>query len=245
MQLTERLQTPALRLAAANLRSGLHVSDRQFDQAYPRALRVASPYHWTPVTVAARAARLLEDAGARNIADIGAGPGKFCIVGALTTRARFTGIEQRSGLVAVARAVAKVFEARRARFLHANITDVDLCSFDGLYLYNPFYEQICGSLPLIDEAVAPSPGLFHSYVVAMLRHFHRASTGTVVVTYHGFGGRMPEGWDCVHRERAGNDQLKVWIKRPVNVRSSQGGTRPVEVAGGEPGTPLAARFVNG
>src|SRR5207244_1254082 len=77
---------PALAVAAA-LRSGCPVADGVFDRMFPTELRFVSFQHWTPVAVARRAAELLVGAGARRLLDVGSGPGKFCIVGALTTLA--------------------------------------------------------------------------------------------------------------------------------------------------------------
>ena len=91
---------------AARLRAGEAVTDGEFDQVFVPDVEAISFRHWTPVWVARRAAELLVHAGATEILDVGAGPGKFCIVGALTTAARFAGVEQRGGLVEQARQAA-------------------------------------------------------------------------------------------------------------------------------------------
>jgi SAM-dependent methyltransferase len=191
--------------------NGRLLSDRHFDQVYPSALRFLSRVHWTPVKVAQAAAQLLSEAGARSILDIGAGAGKFCIVGALTTAASFVGLERRGHLVEVARAAATRLGARRIRFIQANIVDFDCQGFDGLYLFNPFYEQM-GRVIAIDEQTERSRSLYRRYVKATEHKLAALPTGTAVVTYHGFGGTMPDEYAQVHEERAGNDRLVLFRK---------------------------------
>lgn len=194
------------------LRSGKLVSDRLFDEVYPDTLRFVSHQHWTPVKVAARAARLLVEAGATSILDVGAGAGKFCLVGALTTQQQFIGIEQRGHLVDAARLAARRLGVGRALFLRGNVTSLDVEPFDGFYLFNPFYEQVCGSLLPIDDTIELSPLLFRKYVLAVIGKLACARLGTAVVTYHGFGGKMPPGYRRVCQESAGGAELVLWQK---------------------------------
>jgi len=202
---------PALVVAAA-LKSGHPVTDRIFDRVYPPELRFISQQHWTPVGVAARAAHLLVEAGARRILDVGSGPGKFCITGALTTRAVFTGVEQRQQLVEIARAVAFRIGADRACFVHANVLRFPFQHFDGFYLYNPFYECIDPTGVAIDDALGLSVPLFRKSILSTTRKLARLPVGVAVATYHGFGGVMPKTYSRVHQENAGTDRLDLWIK---------------------------------
>jgi 2-polyprenyl-3-methyl-5-hydroxy-6-metoxy-1,4-benzoquinol methylase len=78
--------------------------DNQFDLLYPPEIRALSRAHWTPVKVARRAASFLVREPGTRVLDIGCGPGKFCIVGALATPGRFTGVEQRKQLCELAQA---------------------------------------------------------------------------------------------------------------------------------------------
>ncbi len=189
-------------------------SDLAFDDVYDERIRALSSQHWTPVAIAARAARLLTLAGATRILDVGAGAGKFCIVGALSTRAELVGVERRADLVAVARAAALQLGATRATFIHANVEALPFDGFDGVYLYNPFFEHISRHLPLVDRALERS-GRAHRRVVRAIEAKLRAmSAPVVVVTYHGFGGALPRAFSHVADEPAGNDRLRLWIKRP-------------------------------
>jgi SAM-dependent methyltransferase len=202
---------PALAVASA-LRAGCPVADGVFDRMFPPELRFISFQHWTPVQVARRASRLLVEAGARRILDVGSGPGKFCIVGALTTSASFTGIERRASLVQVARQAAERSGADRAFFLRANALRFPFDQFDGFYFYNPFFEQLNPGLLQIDGTNAHSPVLFRRCVLGTREKLARLPRGTAVATYHGFGGTMAPGYRRVHEENAGDGILALWTK---------------------------------
>src|SRR6185436_5526506 len=111
--------TPAL--VARALRSGARPSDAVFDRIYPPWVRELSAMHWTPLEVAREAAPLLAVRPHLRILDAGSGAGKMCIVGGLTTTARWTGIERRAALCAAARRAALAtgadVELRRGDFL--------------------------------------------------------------------------------------------------------------------------------
>jgi SAM-dependent methyltransferase len=188
-------------------------SDAAFDRVYDRKIRALSGQHWTPVAVAARAADLLTRAGATRILDVGAGVGKFCIVGALSTAAEFVGVERREGLVQVARRAAARLGSTRATFIHSNIDSFSFEGFEGVYLYNPFYEQISRFLPLIDREEGRSAAAHRYFVRTTIEKLLAASPPLLVASYHGFGGEMPPEFELVGAEPAGNDQLEMWIKR--------------------------------
>ncbi len=187
-------------------------SDTAFDRIYDDEIRAHSKEHWTPVAVAARAADLLTSSGATRILDVGAGAGKFCIVGALTTGAEFVGVERRAGLIRVARETAATLGATRATFVHANIDSFSFAGFDGVYLYNPFYEQISKHTDLIDQDIERT-GAAHRFFVRAVEERLRAHPSPVaVVTFNGFGGLMPRDYQFMGDEPAGNDRLELWTK---------------------------------
>jgi hypothetical protein len=187
-------------------------SDADFDLVYPERIRRLSWVHWTPVTVAARAATILTNAGASRILDVGSGVGKFCIVGAMVTPARFVGVERRRNLVDIAGVAAKELGASRATFVHASIDEFRFEGFDGVYLYNPFFEQISRYLPPIDDSVGYSPKTYKALTEAVTAQLATLDTGAAVVTYHGFGGLMPRSYRFMGDEPAGDDLLDLWIK---------------------------------
>ena len=74
------------------------IEDEKFDLIYPAQIRQLSALHWTPVAVAAEAAKFLVTAPETRVLDIGCGPGKFCLVAASLTDGHFSGVEQRNDL---------------------------------------------------------------------------------------------------------------------------------------------------
>lgn len=187
-------------------------SDVEFDRAYDKQIRELSQQHWTPVRVAARVAHLLTRAGATRILDVGSGAGKFCIVGALSTDAEFVGVERRGYLVDIAKQTALRFGADRARFVHASADNFSFEGFDGVYLYNPFYEQISRFLVQIDGGIERSPLMYRHFVRSTMNKLAAMAPPVAVVTFNGFGGHMPPEYDFRGDEPAGNDQLELWVK---------------------------------
>ena len=187
-------------------------ADLEFDRVYDHEIRDLSAQHWTPVRVAARAARLLEQNGATRILDIGSGVGKFCIVGALTTNADFVGLERRERLVAIARDAAARFGAERATFVHTNIDAYSFEGFNGIYLYNPFYEQIGRFIEAIDDSVEGTDAAYRYFVRVTVDKLRALKAPVAVVTFNGFGGVIPRDFTFRGDEPAGNDRLELWIK---------------------------------
>ncbi len=198
---------------ANRLRAGLPVSDGEFDAVYSAPIRIVSFRHWTPVDVGRRAAKLLTEVGrATRVLDVGAGPGKFCIIGSLCTAASFTGVEQRLNLVESAVAAGARFGAERARVVHANLVDFNCSGFDGFYLYNPFREQIELDDYPIDENIERSEAQFKTYISTTIATLIRAPVGTAVVTYHGLGERMPAQYRRVITEEIFGGELALWVR---------------------------------
>jgi SAM-dependent methyltransferase len=197
------------------LRAGEVVQDAEFDEVFSSEVRAVSFRHWTPVKVARRAAKLLVEAGATRVLDVGAGPGKLCIIGALTTSAHFTGVEQRGTLVEEARRAAARLGADRATFAHANLVDFDCTRFNGFYLFNPFYEHIDEDQECpIDRTVERSRTSFNTYVAVTTAMLIRAPVGTAVATFHGFGGEMPPQYRPVREEYLFGSELVLWLRTP-------------------------------
>jgi predicted RNA methylase len=195
----------------------LGMTDPKFDRIYPAQHRVRSWTHWTPLEVAVRASALLASQRATRVLDIGSGVGKLCLVGALTTTATWFGIESDAEMVRVAKAAAvKLRVQDRTTFLHGDATHIDWSGFDAFYLFNPFGERLLGGEA---DALARRDA-YISCVDFTQQQLAAARPGTCVVTYHGFGGDMPPGYDLVHRESAHEDELLVWVRRATNRAAS-------------------------
>ena len=182
--------------------------DERFDRIYPPPIRKLSPLFWTPVAVAAEAARLLVTEPGTRVLDIGCGPGKFCLLAATLTEGRFTGVEQRLELVAAARAAAGALGLAAVEFLHANLTEVSFADYDAFYLFNPFEENMHGHK--IDSAIPLSADLFRKYTQCVADQLGARPMGTRIVTYAGYANDIPACYDC--EEALFRDDLKLWIK---------------------------------
>ncbi|HEY2896964.1 MAG TPA: methyltransferase domain-containing protein [Gemmatimonadaceae bacterium] len=122
--------------------------DSAFDELVLPELRHLSHAHWTPVEVAIRATALLSPTPHMRVLDVGAGVGKLCAVGALSSNAVWYGVEQHEELVNAARRLTRALGiANRTQFLHGDVFAIDWSDFDALYLYNPF------ELPLFPHTV--------------------------------------------------------------------------------------------
>ncbi|MGI9087139.1 MAG: class I SAM-dependent methyltransferase [Chthoniobacterales bacterium] len=185
------------------------IEDEKFDQIYPAKIRRLSSLYWTPVAVAAEAARLLVTKPGTRVLDLGCGPGKFCLVAASLSDGHFTGVEQRSDLVAAAREAAEELASSGVEFLHANVVEISFADYDAFYLFNPFEENMFQGYK-IDSAVALSPALFKKYTQHLAAQFGARPLGTRVVTYAGYGDEVPACYDC--EAAYFQDDLKLWIK---------------------------------
>jgi predicted RNA methylase len=207
-------------LVADALRRQRVVEDTTFDRIYAAAWRRASGRFWTPVRVALRAAEWLTEGGATRILDVGSGVGKVCIVGALSTRARFTGIEHRARLVQAARTAARRLGADgQTSFLEGEIREVDLTRFDGLYLYNPFGENQAEPEDWLDDEVEIGAERFHRDASVVERALDAAPLGARMVTFHGFGGAIPDTYELERAESIGGGLLRLWVKRRLEKRA--------------------------
>jgi SAM-dependent methyltransferase len=195
------------------VRTGARVWNAQFDRILPLPWRRFSVTQWTPVQVACRAAQLLVTGPESRVLDVGSGPGKFCLVGALATLGHFTGVEQRPHLANFSRSFAERYEIPRVDFVCANAEDLDWCRYNAFYFYNPFYENLDPDKK-IDEHVELSPSLYDRYIKMTQDRLAQAPSGTRVVTFHGMGGDMPDGYERVLQEFQDIGLLDLWVKNP-------------------------------
>jgi SAM-dependent methyltransferase len=207
-----------------DLRRGL-ADDATFDALYAEPIRSCSSCFWTPVAVATRAAQLFAQHNVRRVLDVGSGPGKFCLSAACACpELDFTGVEHRPHLVEAARRAGMRLGVQNARFLLGDVTTFPWVEFGGLYLFNPFAENVFADDEHIDERVELSESRFFEDTRRVRDALTLGSVGLVMVTYHGAGGPIPASYVLVHAERAHSDWLRVWVKQP----REHGGTFYVE-----------------
>lgn len=187
--------------------------DEVFDDHLPRKMQIQSSVHFTPVSVARHAARLLAPHPGMRVLDVGAGPGKFCVIAASEVpECTFVGVELRPHLVRVARKLATRMSIANATFLDGDAFELDWSEYDAFYFYNPFAEQLTGKTFALDSKMELMPSKFIRYVTATRERLARARVGTRVVTYHSFGAPAPTGYELVETCPAGTDRLELWIR---------------------------------
>ena len=158
-----------------------------------------------------RVAKLLAVEPNATILDIGAGVGKFCIVAAAAVPgARLRGVEHHSHFVAIARDAARTIGVDVA-FAHGTLDEHDPAGVDGIYLFNPFAENLTPAEEHLDETVELSEARFWRDIKLTERFLEAARAGTRVVTYCGWGGTMPVDYDLVLRERRAGT-IELWVK---------------------------------
>ncbi len=231
-----RSKWPPEQIAQA-MRGGIRPPDRAFDRLLPRELRDVSWQHWTPLRVAMRAALWFDAMGVQTVVDIGSGPGKFCVAAALAGTCEYTGIEQRPRLISAATELAQRFALQdRVRFVQGALGEVQLPAADAYYLYNPFGENLFGSHEHLDEEVELGHARFARDVAAIQTLLRQAPVGTYVLTYNGFGGRVPASY----REVLIDSELPNVLRLCRKVRRNEVDHAPERQGGYGETTQLAA-----
>lgn len=183
--------------------------ENEFDSSLPKELQNLSSIYFTPVDVIVKAVKWLGPNADDKILDIGAGVGKFCIVGAKFSNAQFTGVELRSNLVDCANTIKKTENLNNVSFINANITSIDFDSYTSFYFYNPFVEHkavkdwIDKSIPFSEEKHTE----YSEYIVSQLI---KKPVGTRVVTYFSPDFYLPSTYFAVEVLLEGN--LVFWEK---------------------------------
>ncbi len=192
------------------LRSSEVIEDELFDRFYPPTHRHRSERHWTPVDVARVVARWFSQTSNPRVLDVGAGVGKLCHVGALATGQVWTGIERDARMVRIATRVARALDvASRTSFVLGEALHHDWTTYGAVYLFNPFTEAIFdGTI----DPVTRQAAYIHE-VLSVERKLATLRPGTLVATYHGFGGEMPPPFDCVERAEGHGGAVELWIRK--------------------------------
>jgi predicted RNA methylase len=185
----------ALVLEMAPWRRGHARDDSLFDRFLPSKHRLTFGHFWTPLSVVACVARWLDELGVDNVVDIGSGVGKFCIAGALASRCRFSGIEQRRDLVQIGRGIVDALGLEQVELLEGEFGEVRPPAATCYYFFNPFGESLLQYH--LDDRVEVSASRTLRDIYAAEQLLSQAPSGGFVITYNGFGGTLPPGYELV------------------------------------------------
>jgi hypothetical protein len=167
--------------------------DALFDCYLPAHYRRVARQCWSPLDVAVRVARWLDELEIASVVDVGSGVGKFCIATALASHASFVGIEQRGDLVGMARGIALMLGLDgRVRFIEGIFGDVMLPVAGCYYFFNPFGESLFGPEHRLHDEVEVSQARSLRDVRLAEKLLTSLPVGTYVITYNGFGGTLPD-----------------------------------------------------
>ena len=186
-----------------------NLDEDAFNLLLPEKIMLKSKRFFTPVSIAIESAKWLSGDDNRNILDIGAGAGKFCLFGAMNTKSNIVGIEIRPHLVEIAENIFRYFGVKNARMIHGNITEFQFTEFNAFYIYNPFHENIVPFLRM-DDTILLSEDFYCVYIQHTRSQLAIAQIGTRLVTYHGGNLEVPTSYKKVEEFYGGN--LKFWIK---------------------------------
>ncbi|MEO6135318.1 MAG: methyltransferase domain-containing protein [Ginsengibacter sp.] len=185
-------------------------SDTAFDSLFPEPIQRVAAKHWTPLSVAKKAAEFLSASSCEKVLDIGSGSGKFCLAASYYhPEITFVGIEQREELVELSNSLKSRLKLKNVSFKNENLSEISLEEYDHFYFYNSFYENIEGT-EKIDESVFYSEKLYDYYNLYLYKQLNKKPAGTRLVTYHSFGNEIPPGYEIVSTDF--DEYLKFWIK---------------------------------
>jgi SAM-dependent methyltransferase len=195
------------------IQSGLAIEDAEFDQIFPLYYQFQSLIHWSSIDVARQISNWIRPLNLKSFIDIGCGVGKLCILLRILTDYEIFGIEQRPKLVEIANKITKVNGFKNLSIAQLNMLDLEWDSYDIYYLYNPFQEHVsAGDLCIIENDIEFDAKNYSHYTSEVFRQLTWAKPGKVLITFHGYGGRVPGGWKMVESRHIESGDLTMWIK---------------------------------
>lgn len=185
-------------------------SDVHFHQLYPPSLQAQANMHWTPLSVARKAAAFLAVGPSPRILDIGSGAGKFCLAAAYyQPQAFYSGVEQREELVEQAVKASRVLGLQQVSFVHGNLLSVNFAEYDHFYFFNAFFENLEETFR-IDNSIPYSRELYARYSRFLFHQLEKKPPGTRLATFHSTENEIPGMYHEVGTDEG--DLLKFWIK---------------------------------
>lgn len=191
-------------------KSKINQNDTAFDNALKKSVQGHSYIHWTPIEVIQTAVDWLGTGSENQILDIGSGVGKFCIIGAMNSRAHFTGVETRKNLVDEAIGLKKELNLSNVDFIHSDIKEIDFKNFTSFYFYNPFCEHmaISGS---IDDQIKFDEEAYYFYQDFVVDQLKQTPKGTKLVMYCSPDLDISIDFDL--KDMYFEGLLQLWVKR--------------------------------
>lgn len=172
------------------LLEGKPIDDGEFDTVFKKEFRGSMSYHhWTPLETVLKAVGLLSQ-HAHHICDIGCGPGKFCLTGAMLSESHYTGVDYRKSFIDEAKRISgQYFLEDKTSFYCQDILDFDFGPYDGFYFYNPYLEH------LYNKAITPEMEVSKSKVLKYTEHvystFEKLDHHVSIVTYDNLFSVIP------------------------------------------------------
>jgi hypothetical protein len=201
----EIIQSPKNTLVNKRLFS----DDTEFDWLCPKHFQLLSLKHFTPLSIARKAAEFLSLPNTR-VLDIGSGAGKFCLTAGYHFReTSFYGVEQRHELHHLAEKIKRYTDLPNVNFIYGNVTQINFKEFDHFYFYNSFYENI-DQINQIDNTIELSEGLYDYYTQYLYMALSAKPLGTRLVTFHSLEQEIPPDYRLA--DVSYDTLLKMWIK---------------------------------
>lgn len=196
-----------------NLTSDLPLDNIEFDQVLPPLYRFLSSAQWTSIKVAQTLSAWLKPHGRKKFIDLGSGVGKLCVLLRILTDLEIYGVEQRQHLVDISRKIAAANDLDRILFSTGNLIELNWTDYDIFYLYNPFQEHVAFSDTfLIDKNIDLSRAHFNHYSAKVLEELKKVKDGSILITFHGYGGSIPKSWSMKHSQFVEGGFLSMWVK---------------------------------
>lgn len=187
--------------------------DSEFDKLLPPLYRSHSQVQWTSVPVARAVASWLQNFHGKRFIDIGSGVGKLCIALRFLSDLKIYGIEQRPHLVQVANEIIKTNNLQDITIWEKNLLDLNWQDYDIFYLFNPFQEHVALSpTAVIDNTIPFHRDHYLAYTAKVFEELQKMPRNKVLITFHGYGGKLPKSWalKCSHYIEGGF--LSMWVK---------------------------------
>jgi len=181
----------------------------QLEEIFPKNNKLDT-YFWTPNRIISEAINWLVTSSNTKILDIGSGSGKFCLTGALQSKAHFTGVEKRKNLVKESNDKLNKSSLQNVIFVHSNITAIDFSKYNAFYFYNPFGEHLNPSSEHLDNNISFSEDKFNIYQDYVINQLNKLKKGVRLVTYYSPYFSPPASFFIQKISKDGN--LVFWTK---------------------------------